>query len=367
MKEKIHCEHCLKELTKETTYSFDGQNYCEECLESLTVICDDCRERFLRRDDRHPSRHLCPSCFENHYNICGRCSAVIHDNECSYLDDYGDEPLCPECCDIVIRNRNIHDYCYHPEPVFYGDSSRYMGVELEIDNGGENYDNAGLFLSVANEKREHIYCKHDGSLEDGFEIVTHPMSLDYHMNHMPWKSLLDRIISHSYLSHQAETCGLHVHVSRKALGDTYEEQEATIARILYFFEMHWNELLRFSRRTSEQLKRWANRYGYREYPSELLDYAKRRNGTARYCCVNLQNAHTVEFRIFRGTLRYNTLIATLQLVDRICEVAKYLSDDELKELSWSTFVSGCHYPELIQYLKERRLYVNDAVSGEEEM
>ena len=34
-----------------------------------------------------------------------------------------------------------------------------------------------------------------------------------------------------------------------------------IARILYFFEEHWNELVRFSRRNSDQLSRWAGRYG----------------------------------------------------------------------------------------------------------
>ena len=31
-----------------------------------------------------------------------------------------------------------------------------------------------------------------------------------------------------------------------------------------------------------------------------------------------------------------------------------------------TFVSGCQQPELVQYLKERRLYVNEPVESEEE-
>ena len=84
-------------------------------------------------------------------------------------------------------------------------------------------------------------------------------------------------------------------------------------------------------------------------------------------CVNLTNYHTVEFRIFRGTLKLNTLIATLQLLDRICDVAINLSDDELKDLSWTTFVAGCaHLPELVQYLKERRLYINEPVMAEAE-
>lgn len=85
-------------------------------------------------------------------------------------------------------------------------------------------------------------------------------------------------------------------------------------------------------------------------------------------CVNLTNYHTVEFRMFRGTLKLNTLIATLQLLDRICDVAINLSDDELKDLSWTTFVAGCaHLPELVQYLKERRIYINEPVTAEAEV
>lgn len=66
-------------------------------------------------------------------------------------------------------------------------------------------------------------------------------------------------------------------------------------------------------------------------------------------------------------MKYNTLIATLQMVSRICDVAIFLSDEEIKAMPWSTFVAGCQAPELIQYLKERRLYVNDVISAEEEI
>jgi hypothetical protein len=170
-----------------------------------------------------------------------------------------------------------------------------------------------------------------------------------------------------YLSHQAGTCGLHVHVSRDAFGNTENAQEAAIARVLYFFEKHWEELLKFSRRTPRQLEQWAARYGYKEQPREILEHAKKGNPRNRYTCVNLENRDTIEFRMFRGTLKYNTLIATLQLVDRVCDVAFYMSDDELKSMSWTTFVSGCQQPELVQYLKERRLYVNEPVTAESEV
>ena len=63
----------------------------------------------------------------------------------------------------------------------------------------------------------------------------------------------------------------------------------------------------------------------------------------------------------------NTLLATLQLVENICNLAMRLTEHELKALSWSEFVCGIKEPELIQYLKERRLYVNEIINNEEEM
>ena len=39
-----------------------------------------------------------------------------------------------------------------------------------------------------------------------------------------------------------------------------------------------------------------------------------------------------------------------------------LDDDELKSLSWSAFAAGCEAAELVQYLKVKRLYVNEPVT-----
>ena len=60
-------------------------------------------------------------------------------------------------------------------------------------------------------------------------------------------------------------------------------------------------------------------------------------------------------------------LATLQMVNHICDVAFTLSDVELQELSWSDFVATVTEPELIQYLKERRLYINEEITTEEDM
>ena len=284
---------------------------------------------------------------------------------------YGDDDEEHAYCDACYRQvgAGVHDYGYKPMPIFYGDGPRYLGVELEIDEAGESGRQARRLCEAVNQDHEHIYIKHDGSLEDGLEIVTHPMTLDYHRTEMPWPEVIRCALDMGYLSHQAGTCGLHVHVNRSSLGNTAEQREDTIARILFFVENHWNELLRFSRRTGKQMEKWAARYGRKDDPKAVLHSAKvSENG--RYTCVNLNCVDTIEFRMFRGTLKYNTLIATLQIVDRICDVALFLSDEEVQALTWSEFVSGLRAdktPELIQYLKERRLYVNDPVQGSEEV
>lgn len=199
-------------------------------------------------------------------------------------------------------------------------------------------------------------------------MVTHPMTLGYHETEMPWREVVEHAASLGYRSHSTGTCGLHVHVNRNAFGTTGTEQDAAIARVLYFVETHWVELLKFSRRTKTQLAQWAARYGRKDSPKETLDRAK--DSYARYTCVNLTNYDTIEFRIFRGTLKYNTIVATLQLVNEICNVAMTREDYQMDDLSWTDFVESLsedNTPELITYLKEKRLYVNELVTVGEEL
>lgn len=367
MTERNTCCRCGQTITG-TPVMMDDDLLCERCAEEETILCSRCGERIYRDDNAGDENiPLCQHCYEDHYYSCDCCGRTILQSDAYYdsNDDNDEYPLCYTC--YSSRGKAIQDYYFKPEPLFRGDGPRYFGVELEIDGAGEDGESACEIMEIANSNGlENLYCKHDGSLDDGFEMVTHPMTLDYHRNEMPWKKILGCAVQMGYTSHQAGTCGLHVHVNRNAFWKTEREQDAVIARILFFFEKNWEELLKFSRRTKSQLNHWAARYGYKDQPKELLDHAKKGNA-GRYTGVNLTNADTIEFRIFRGTLKYNTLIATLQLLDRICDVALFLSDDQIKEMSWTTFVSGCTAPELVQYLKERRLYVNEPVESEGEI
>ena len=359
---KLVCTDCGEEFPKDELYPFSGELLCPDCLEAKTVLCSCCGDRIWRDDDAgSENQPLCQNCFDRYYERCSDCNELISRDNAMYRSD---TPYCQECYLALCDNDAIHDYYFKPTPIFYGNGKRFFGVELEIDGAGEDSDNAAEILHIANAEQPLAYCKHDGSLDDGFEMVTHPMTLAYHQAEMPWAAILQKAVQMGYTSHQAGTCGLHVHVNRNAFGNTESAQDAAIARVLFFFEKFWDELLKFSRRTQGQLNQWAARYGYKDQPQEILDHAKSGRHAGRYTAVNLTNADTVEFRMFRGTLKYNTLIATLELLDCIIDAAIYLTDNDLKAMSWSSFVLGCTQPELVQYLKERRLYVNEPVESE---
>lgn len=238
--EKLICAECGTELTPDSAIEFNGEYYCEECLDELTVLCDCCNARVLREDAQIDSNYtLCPDCYYEHYSCCEDCGAIIANEDCYYIDEYDDYPYCYSCFQRNQRDKGIHDYSYKPEPIFHGNGNRYFGVELEVDYGGHCDDNAREILDIANdEHEENLYIKHDGSIDDGFEMVTHPMTLDYHKNIMPWQNIMKRLIQMGYTSHKTTTCGLHCHINRSAFGETYEEQEEVIARILYFVEHH---------------------------------------------------------------------------------------------------------------------------------
>lgn len=366
-KELRECSVCGALHPVEALTEFDEQLLCESCLHAETVRCQRCGERIWTDDNAGDDETtLCQRCYDRYYTTCTDCRCVLLNDDAYYIDDDDYEARCYSC-HCRLQHRAIHEYSYKPEPIFYGDSDRFFGVELEIDSGGECSENARRILEVANAGGDELlYIKRDGSLQDGMELVSHPATMDFHLKSFPWAAIMEKAKSMGYVSHQSGTCGLHFHVNKSSLGATQEEQDACIARILYLHEAFWNELLRFSRRTKKQYEQWCTRYGLREHPQEILKHAKG-YGCCRYTAVNLCNTDTVEFRIFRGTLRYSSFVAALALVDRICDVACCLSDEEVKNLSWSSFVAGCTQPELIAYLKEKRLYINDPVAVEAEV
>ncbi|WP_455717798.1 hypothetical protein, partial [Anaerosporobacter sp.] len=107
--------------------------------------------------------------------------------------------------------RYIKQYNYIPEQFLFhktnNEEELYLGVELEIDNGGEEENNAKYVTEFMNSSSENVYCKHDGSLRNGFEIVSHPCTVEYHKQ-LPYEELFKELVKRGYRSHDVGTCGL---------------------------------------------------------------------------------------------------------------------------------------------------------------
>lgn len=257
--------------------------------------------------------------------------------------DYFHDGYCESCYD---SHHIINDYDFKPYPEFYGKGHYFFGVELEV----KGYDCQTIAQQVI--KNEEVYCKEDSSIGGGFEIVSHPCTLNYHLNNLQWENIMQICLDNNYTSHDAGTCGLHVHISRDAFGEKYEKREMNLAKFLYLFEKFWNEIKIFSRRTEAQIDEWASNYGL-DTPENILEEAK---GCGRYYAVNLENYNTIEVRIFRGTLKYNTFVASLQFCNLLISIINKNSIKEIQQLQWKDIVEkATKYPELIEYLINREL------------
>ncbi len=347
--ETIICQNCGEICDKYNATYFDKNWLCEECYNEQTFICSCCNKTYWVKNSYDDGNIiLCENCYFNKYTTCCKCGHFVK------KENTKNKVYCKNCS-TKNKIEYIHDYSYKPKPIFYGKGIFY-GIELEVEGEREENETARKLLEIANKKAEHLYCKMDSSLKYGFELVTYPMTLQYHMKEMPWKEILQKCLDMGYLSCYTHTCGLHIHVSRKELGKTLEEQDKVIARILFFLEKHWDKIVKFSRRTEKQINKWAARYGCKKNLKEMLKYAV--NSNKRYVCLNLQNEETIEFRIFRGTLEYQSFMATIQLVDSICSVAIFMSDKIFECMTWNGFLKNidfCFKVELFHYLKQIEL------------
>lgn len=365
----IECDRCNRNVYTENGEWIEGDFLCETCLDEVNFFCcTECGDRFYERHNfGNTYTPLCRHCYEQSYYRCECCNCLLHADDAYFHDGM---PYCESCFEDIQEDEVIHDYYYKPDPMFRGVATddRYFGVELEISGSGEDNDNARELLNILNDyENEHAYAKHDGSVLSGFEVVSQPMTLKYHLNCVNWEKFMNAAVEMGYRSHQTTCCGLHVHVSRDAFGYDREYQDGCIAKLLYFVEIHWAELVKFSRRRQSEIDEWARPWGVEETPQKLLDKCKSRyDSRRRYHNINLQNDHTVEFRFFHGTLRYKTFVATLQMVNHLVELATNYSTEVIQSLSWLDFVGMISEPELIEYLRERKLYVNDDVNESED-
>ena len=245
----------------------------------------------------------------------------------------------------------INRYSYKPTPKFftlpYDDKNTpFLGIELEIERRNSNSIKHGeLAQQITN---EHWYFKTDGSLTDGFEIVTHPLTFNY-LNHAKESIInsLKLISDNGYNSYNANTCGMHIHITKKAF-TTWQ-----LYRFLKFFVENKEFIIGISQRKSDKLQKWANIEDNTN--SELIYKAKKKDGnSARYVAVNLQNYATIEVRIFRGTLNPQSFYKNIEFVYSLFMYTK--DNNEITLEGYKTYISNsCDYSNLKKFIKLKNL------------
>lgn len=362
------CGHCDEWHGVDFMYSInDGRDYwCESCTSEYAQQCDDCGHwytpMYIWADDG--DRVICDDCSDR-WRVCDDCGTIIHEDDAYYLD-------CEWYCDSCYTDRvgdddseAIHEYGYKPRPDIRrrkGESENELtfGVELEVDNG----DCAGDTAEDVTEAGEgRVYCKRDGSLDSGFEIVSHPGTLAHHMYEMHWSNISRICRKAGFKSHDTSTCGLHIHVGRAQLGETEGEKYDAIANAIILVSSLRESIVTFTRRSDYALSRWAAIPTLDlTLPAADLRYSAvqtRYNG--RYQAVNLQNDATIEFRIFRGTLNRDTLVASIQLVNNLCKYAMTHTTEECVNATFADIVAFKPYKELVRYCTKRELIPDVAI------
>ena len=240
-----------------------------------------------------------------------------------------------------IENLSKQLLTYHTPTTYEKpiDSILY-GVELEVYSPSSisKHQCALLIHKIAQDTGFIIKTETDGSLDQelGIEIIFAPMS------ELAWRSRYSRI--YQFLkslqalgcsSHDAGRCGLHVHISRSLKPEKCAAQEKNLKSLVYKNEEFFKLLSR------------RNNYEYCRFPS-MDNYKRNRH----YQAVNVDNDNTIEIRFFRGTLNYESFLASLETIfclQRASETAK----------PWLEFrILSRTYKMLARYLNKDSKYIN---------
>ena len=324
--------------------------------------CDCCHDLRPAMDSEydHLGEHVCSRCVDDYYRWCDGCGELFHEEEGGWSEE-------DDCwyCDSCTPVHSIQSYGYRPDPEFDGvqDFGPFLGVELEVDDGRDKHQAA---MEVQEAARGRLYCKHDGSLNDGYEIVSHPATLERHIQSGIWAEAVRCSLAHVFRSHDTDTSGLHIHFSRSFFGERDTDQaDACYYRLMVVFQSLECELERFARR---RRSRWA-RFSSNDYksfdapPGEKGRLVKDQEYGDRYKALNFNNRHTLEVRIFRGSLNLETLYATMALVDGLARLARSWTTRAAEEATWPAvrdFIAAtCAEPEaraaFISYCDRRNL------------
>ena len=203
--------------------------------------------------------------------------------------------------------KGLLSYQYRPNKfMFVGDGDGkypYFGVELEMERKrGHDIDwseNVRHIESIHKiENNPFFYCVHDGSLADGIEIISHPFTWQWMNDNM---ALFDQIWGMSQDFSIRNTCGMHVHINKRAFKRAH----------LYRFLRIFYDNPRFFTALTRTNDRYANINTRDPRRDSIMRTLKPHN---KYEAVNTLNEATVEVRIFKGVVSKTGFLRNLNIV-----------------------------------------------------
>jgi hypothetical protein len=250
------------------------------------------------------------------------------------------EPNEPELEDngLCFYSENVLNRCAHAEP----GKRLVMGVELEMESSG-NESVSRMVRRVGGPVQEQYILKSDGSLRDGIELVTVPLTLREHADKLDWETTLAPYREAGFISGSTTTCGIHIHVNRAALS------ALTIGKLLVFLNSQKQDLSAF---VSNVAQRKPTGYCAR-YPKKLR--AGKNISSDKYDALHLL-PKTVEFRIFRGNMRPERVLKNLEFVHALCTYMPTCSVTQIENvqqfLAW-LYDNRKQYPNLHAFIVEK--------------
>jgi hypothetical protein len=266
-----------------------------------------------------------------------------------------------------LDDYKVHDYDYDPHLEFVKKDEAnplYLGMEWEMDFGGKSHNKAILINSALSKNKRYSYTMSDGSLEEGIEIATMPATLAAHMSEFDYDTACKIASALNYRGHDTSTAGIHVHMSRSFFGKDRKIQNYKGALLALVLERNWDDFVKFSRRRYSRLDQWAKKKDYLDKlpvnptPDDYESTFRQTYDYDKYVALNTRNSDTFELRIFRSTLKPETIKATLQLVHNF---ASWVKDNDLaasQQVSFEDIINYIPHKELNEYwqvAKEREV------------
>lgn len=256
----------------------------------------------------------------------------------------------------------IHQFNYVPKYIKHfmpgesEDTTLLLGVEIEVGGNNnissDNDKNSTVkkCIQIMNgsdsDEENLIYSTHDSTVQ--IEFDTMPCSLEFHKNKMNYREMFEYLDKEGYKGHDCETAGLHIHANRSYLGKSRISQELVISKILYILEKFNDEICVIARRDND----YSEFAGEKQNEDSIVELYGKYKDKGKRVALNLQHKDTIEFRMFKSTLKYETFILTLEFVKDIIDYAKSVDIEEIELAKWSDLMN-CFSSELRKYYEFR--------------